>query len=950
MCPPEGLKQQVVVMGQPHWACRVGYALTAAWGVDKAALGVEAVLPQLVSGDYASLPLAGRMAVLRCLLELALASETLRAHLDARIEAYTAPRPLRSDLFRAFAGALTGPQQPGPGRGRWARPGAGGGAAAGDGGPSEDDRRAAAAASDRGTAGRMLEEWMEWLAQQEQHSMGLRVPLGNDCRQRRYWLLGGVAGAWRLFCEEADGELWGYYEGEQLLHLTHWIACAAIEAELPLLHTLATMPWPYRPNLLMGPWEMARARPDGYRGLAAPLLYGEADAVGGCMLASSEARLSWGLAGLLSAAPFYAAGAQALLQQLGPVMEQAQAASTCAAYTAALLALESLLSQPELQPAPLNSQWQGQWQQRWRHSLAAAGPGSWEALLLHLALLGRHVVHGEWQIGREGFMRLAAACKCPLRFPGIGEEWMLARTPLLQHIYKYRQLPPAATAPLPPPAAELGAAADAVRKLPPVCCYKVVGVAFCAYPMPEALKKQAQPPVDESAAAAAAAAMAEFLVSPAAYEAGVRHSWLPGDRFRTYSGAQQQQQHQGPKGAPPAPRGTIMSVDESPEDEAPDPWEAITVLWDSNQDSADLEHKVSPWEIQPDQDDAAHAADTARTAAHEPAGSESTQQQGGGGLAGDADSSAAAQRAARRRASRAIDISSLIGAVDNEDDEYNPLADGNSSDSDCGGRRRKGRGRGGAGGGVTWGGDRGPKGSKRGRGSDDEDFRASDGQAPSGKRGGRAGGVSRGGAAAGPGVQQWGPEQIRQQQGAHLALKQQQMLAAMLAGNQAALAALLNVPPTAPIHDQPLPTPLKPDCLAALPCRTSFITLVADYSISLKGQFAPPMWNGRELDLYSLFMVVNVRGGYEAVCRTNRWPDVCRAMSCFKDPTAADGMRTSYEKCLVEFEQYVRRGGWEQDRQTARRPQALKEDTAAAFEQGLLQQGQQQQCRHSRRC
>lgn len=88
-----------------------------------------------------------------------------------------------------------------------------------------------------------------------------------------------------------------------------------------------------------------------------------------------------------------------------------QAASTCAAYTAALLALESLLSQPELQPAPLNSQWQGQWQQRWRHSLAAAGPGSWEALLLHLALLGRHVVHGEWQIGREGFMRLAAACK-----------------------------------------------------------------------------------------------------------------------------------------------------------------------------------------------------------------------------------------------------------------------------------------------------------------------------------------------------------------------------------------------------------------------------------------------------------------------------------------------------------------------------------------------------------
>lgn len=111
------------------------------------------------------------------------------------------------------------------------------------------------------------------------------------------------------------------------------------------------------------------------------------------------------------AAPVSLCRTPQLLPMLLCLLYHLQAASTCAAYTAALLALESLLSQPELQPAPLNSQWQGQWQQRWRHSLAAAGPGSWEALLLHLALLGRHVVHGEWQIGREGFMRLAAACK-----------------------------------------------------------------------------------------------------------------------------------------------------------------------------------------------------------------------------------------------------------------------------------------------------------------------------------------------------------------------------------------------------------------------------------------------------------------------------------------------------------------------------------------------------------
>jgi hypothetical protein len=88
-----------------------------------------------------------------------------------------------------------------------------------------------------------------------------------------------------------------------------------------------------------------------------------------------------------------------------------QAASTCEAYTSALLALESLLTQPALQPAPLSSQWQAQWQHRWRHSLAACGPSSWEALLLHLALLGRHVLPVEHAIGREGFMRIVSSCK-----------------------------------------------------------------------------------------------------------------------------------------------------------------------------------------------------------------------------------------------------------------------------------------------------------------------------------------------------------------------------------------------------------------------------------------------------------------------------------------------------------------------------------------------------------
>jgi hypothetical protein len=40
------------------------------------------------------------------------------------------------------------------------------------------------------------------------HRLGLRSPLGSDARGRRYWALGGAAGAWRLFVEDKEGQLW----------------------------------------------------------------------------------------------------------------------------------------------------------------------------------------------------------------------------------------------------------------------------------------------------------------------------------------------------------------------------------------------------------------------------------------------------------------------------------------------------------------------------------------------------------------------------------------------------------------------------------------------------------------------------------------------------------------------------------------------------------------------
>ncbi len=44
--------------------------------------------------------------------------------------------------------------------------------------------------------------------------VGLRKSLGWDALRRRYWALGGAAGAWRVYVEEDDGKRWGWYDGE----------------------------------------------------------------------------------------------------------------------------------------------------------------------------------------------------------------------------------------------------------------------------------------------------------------------------------------------------------------------------------------------------------------------------------------------------------------------------------------------------------------------------------------------------------------------------------------------------------------------------------------------------------------------------------------------------------------------------------------------------------------
>ena len=56
-------------------------------------------------------------------------------------------------------------------------------------------------------------EWERWM---RACRVGLRRPLGSDMQRRRYWALGGRAGAFCVYVEQDEGRRWGWYEGARL--------------------------------------------------------------------------------------------------------------------------------------------------------------------------------------------------------------------------------------------------------------------------------------------------------------------------------------------------------------------------------------------------------------------------------------------------------------------------------------------------------------------------------------------------------------------------------------------------------------------------------------------------------------------------------------------------------------------------------------------------------------
>ena len=530
-CPPQPLAASYVVrtghgivVSAQHWSQRAAATVHSfAHEVTDSDAALAAAM-DLYATDYAHLPLPQRLTVLRALTELALASEALREQVSARMDAPMSTLKLQRPRLMP-AESIGGKMR------------VYGSAKSGKGAPriEPDDDWAAHEAAARGPRPGDVLAWYDWCVAER---IGLGRALGSDLAGRRYWVLGGGAGAWRVYVEGAGGggggREWGFYEGPSLAALIRWLAAGAIECEAPMLRSLLSVPWLLKPGAprtaaaaagsgggagagaggagsgaaeaadaalppdesMAPPEEMAAARLDGYRGLCGPLVYGELNFDKGAVPAGgAHGRLAQGMTALLSLLPFWMWPAERQ-GALGALLERAKRAQTGDEIADCLLAVESELAAAGL----MDARWAPSgWQAAWRAGLArgrGGARGSLRDLGSHLGALSRSAAVPDNTWPRDSFMHTVETYRCPLVFPAIGSTIMLLRAGAKLHLQKYLKLPDDATDP--PSRPELEPLLERVARLPPVKKFLVAAATYRAFPGKE----------DEEAAAAAAAAAA----------------------------------------------------------------------------------------------------------------------------------------------------------------------------------------------------------------------------------------------------------------------------------------------------------------------------------------------------------------------------------------------------------------------------------------------------------
>ncbi|KAK9833054.1 hypothetical protein WJX74_005940 [Apatococcus lobatus] len=453
------------------WTLRVSQAVLAA-PLDVAPDDAKEAAVKLLHMEYLDLGVEQRVALLAALTSMALTCEPIRDYISAQAEALAAPsrkgRPEGKD---------------GDGKENLD----------GDGG-SDHPKTVQLLPPGPPLELGSVEAWKEW---RRACRVGIRRSLGYDFHRRRYWAMGGAAAAWRVYVEEDEGRHWGWYDGQSISSLVDWLWAGSIEREGLLLRALAQIPLPRQPlpeappadasqepskepqaeqaeqaeaskanaepgnaagpspaaapaGPVVSDEELQARRPDGLRGLAAPLLRGDGNWPSLGLYTSPEARILQGVESLLASVPFWAQGHGWMSRQIWIVDALASpVVSKPGEVGKVLLEVESMLDDASC----LSQEWGHMWRSPWRDLVT--GCTSLRDSLLYLAALQEHMKRDYEIMPRNNFSRVARDMQCQLWFPLPSENVVLLRSGLLKHLDQHAAVffpSPAAPVPTDPTA------------------------------------------------------------------------------------------------------------------------------------------------------------------------------------------------------------------------------------------------------------------------------------------------------------------------------------------------------------------------------------------------------------------------------------------------------------------------------------------------------------------
>ncbi|KAK9824407.1 hypothetical protein WJX72_010057 [[Myrmecia] bisecta] len=559
---------------------------------------------------YSDLEPSERMTILRALCNMALASEAVRDHISSRVEAMAGPRGKAKDRVEEESESAQEEGLDGNGEGAKAKP-------------------------DRGAAGSSPPDaWMKWM---DKFRLGMRKPLGFDYKRRKFWALGGPAGAWRIYVEEEEGRLWGWYEGQNLVDFVEWLGKGRIERETNLLKALSAVPLPRKPEgaagtasseaelrpVLTGK-ELDLRRPDGFKNQVVPQLRGEGNWDKIRLYSSVENRIFACVDALMGCVPFWLKGVSWLRQQC-MVSDELAAARTPLEMGRALQQVERMLMEADV----MGEEWVARWQAAWRQSVLKCG--DMRESILHVASLQEHMKRAFDVLPRNAFTSIARNLQCQLYFPFPGEQ--VAEAPTTRSVASPSLMPvgPLAEAQM---RQQWEALEELVKALKPVERYKVAGIAYrrgLVDTTPEdraailegvlprwpacwlLLRPSRLGPRHQQAAAEIALpiqinnALPDFIVKMDVFDRGLQRQWRAGDTFRMFFGAKTRDRAGGVYY-----NGTIRNVMQQQvaatasqhEREGYDPWESLEVEWDGANENDSCE-RVSPWEVEVDPEEEA---------------------------------------------------------------------------------------------------------------------------------------------------------------------------------------------------------------------------------------------------------------------------------------------------------------------------------------------------------